>query len=86
MKEQDLIDLKFRKEDVTAEESGNLSDYYYYTYDFTNGLSLITNDNESATIYGWSVEFFDTEEKIKFTKTKDLKKLIKLINKNKRWN
>lgn len=84
MKEQDVIELGFKREDVTAEESGHPTDYYYYTYDFTNGLSLITNDNESAIIYGWSVEFFDTEEKIKFTRIKDLKKLIKLINKNKR--
>jgi len=80
MTEQDIIDLGFERVDVTAEESGYLRDWYFYTYDFTNGLSLISNNKTDAETKGWYVEFFNTEDKIRFTRNKDLHRLIKIIN------
>ena len=81
MTEQDLIELRFERVDVTAEESGYKRDWYYYTYDFTNRLSLISNDDIEAEITkGWYVEFFNTEDKIRFTDTYDVQELIKIIN------
>ena len=86
MREKHLIDLGFERVDVTAKESGNPTDWYYYTYDFTKdvligGFSLISSDNEEAEKNGWYVELLENDD-IRFTKAKDLKKLIELINKN----
>jgi len=82
MTEQDLIELGFEKNDITAEESGYQNDWYYYTYDFVNNLSLISCDNEEAQIKGWYIEVFEAET-IQFYTAEDVKKLIDIINKNK---
>ena len=81
MKEQDLIDLGFERYDVSAEESGDFP-YYYYTYDITDELCLISTDDGEAKKDGWSVEMFDYDG-IKFTNLEDLKTLINIIEKNK---
>ena len=81
MKEQDLIDLGFKRTDVTEEESGD-SPFYYYTYDITNELCLISTDDGEAKKDGWSAEMFDYDS-IKFTNVEDLKILIDVIEKNK---
>ena len=47
MKEQDLIDLGFNRYDVSAEESG-YKPFYYYTYNITDELCLISSDNREA--------------------------------------
>ena len=75
MKEQDLIDLGFQKQ--------NDDDFYYYTYDFTKGLSLITNANDEVVDNKWVVEIFNTEDEIRFTDKQDVNDLIELINSNK---
>lgn len=80
MTEQDLIELGFERNDITAEESGYKRDWYYYIYVFANVLSLISNDDMDAENKGWYVEFFDTEDKIQFTDTYDVQELIKIIN------
>jgi hypothetical protein len=81
MKEQDLIDLGFERNDVSAEESGHVR-FYYYTYDITDELCLISSDDGEAKKDGWSVEMFDYDG-IKFTSIEDLKTLIDVIEKNK---
>ena len=75
MKEQDLIDLGFTK------EFGD--NFYYYTYDFSRGFSLITNANDELINGEWVVEVFETSDKIQFTNIDNVKKLIELINKAK---
>jgi hypothetical protein len=81
MKEQDLIDLGFERYNVSPEESGDFP-YYYYTYDITDELCLISSDDGEAKKDGWSVEMFDYDG-IKFSNTEDLKTLINVIEKNK---
>jgi hypothetical protein len=81
MKEQDLIDLGFERYDVSAEDSGDVP-FYYYTYDITDELCLISSDDGEAKKDGWSVEMFDYDG-IKFSNTEDLKTLIDVIEKNK---
>ena len=81
MKEQDLINLGFERYDVSAEESGHVP-FYYYTYDITDELCLISSDDGEAKKDGWSVEMFDYDG-IKFTSIEDLKTLINVIEKNK---
>ena len=82
MKEQDLIDLGFKRTDVTAEESGYETDWYYYTYDFGDGsFSLISDSKTESDKDDWNVEVFE-DETIRFTNSEDIKALIDLINRN----
>jgi hypothetical protein len=78
MKEQDIIDLGFKKEI----EHDSIGKYYYYVYDFGRGLSLISNANDEPVDSKWYVEIFE-EDTIKFTTKEDLELLINLLNKNK---
>lgn len=68
MKEQDLIDLGFTKE---VEK-----DFYYYVYDFSKGLSLISQANDEVVDNKWFVEVFNYES----LKTDELNVLIDFIN------
>lgn len=82
MKEQELINLGFKRTDVTAEESGFETDWYYYTYDFGNGsVGLITQANTEMQDGKWHVEIFE-DETIRFNNSEDIKALVDLINKN----
>ena len=74
MKEQDLVDLGFTK------EFGD--NFYYYTYDFARGFSLITQASDEVVDNKWVVEVFETST-IRFTDKKPIKELIKIINKAK---
>lgn len=80
MKENNIIKLGFKKVNVTAEESGDKS-FFYYVLDICNGLSFISNSNDEVINDNWYVELFNTEIPIQFTKYKQLKKIIKIINK-----
>jgi len=76
MKEQDLIDLGFKRTDVTAEESGDEA-FYYYTYDIGNGvISLITQSNDEVKDNDWHVEVFD-DTSIRFETIEDITSLYK---------
>jgi hypothetical protein len=86
MKEQDLIDLKFKKSYVTdlypEHKDSGLKPYYYYTYDITKELCLISSDNGESKKNGWRVEMFDYDN-IEFTSKEDIEKLISLLESNK---
>ena len=81
MKEQDLIDLGFERYDISAEESVD-KPYFYFTYNITDQLCLISTDNEQAEKNGWYVELFDYEN-IEIRNLEDLKTLIDVIERNK---
>ena len=79
MKEQDLIDLGFKKEI----ELGSIGEYHYYVYDFGRGLCLISNANDETINGEWFVEIFE-EDNIRFTTKEDLEIFINVVNKNKK--
>ena len=83
MKEKELIALGFDRKDVTAEESGEENDWYYYEMYFGNGrhLSLITSSSDEVENDEWDVEIFD-ENTIRFTDSSDVMAFIDLINRN----
>ena len=81
MKEKELIALGFERTDVTAEESGYETDWYYYTLTLGNHLCLITNDNTEVDKDKWYVEVFE-DETIRFTNSSDVMALIDLISRN----
>jgi hypothetical protein len=82
MKEQDLIDLGFKRTDVSAEESGDKA-FYYYDIDFGDqrGISLISPANNEVIDNKWFVEVFE-DNSIRIDNTKDLKQLIEIIKRN----
>ncbi len=61
MRESNLLYLVFQKE-VSID-----GDFYYYTLDIANGLSLISNDSDEAEKEGWRVFLFNTDPVIEFT-------------------
>jgi hypothetical protein len=79
MKEQDIIDLGFKK------EFGHniFEEFYYYVYDFGRGLSLISNANDEPVDNKWFVDVFE-EDNIRFTTKEDLEIFINIVNKNKK--
>ena len=58
MTEKDLIDLGFEKVIGELDEP----DWYYYTYDFAPGLSLISCGSDELVDGEWVVEFFEADE------------------------
>ena len=74
MKEKDLIQLGFERENVTAEEAGTDNDFYYYTLDIED-LCLITNASDEVVNDEWKVFIFDYNG-FEFT---DLLQLVKFI-------
>ena len=74
---KDLEKLGFKKEYVSASESGD-KEYIYYIYDFCKEpeeFCLISNDSDENKCF---VEIFNTQKPIRFYKKKHVKKLISL--------
>lgn len=52
MTEKQLIELGFKREDVSAEESGN-KPYYYYSYSLNLSITFITQANDEVVDDNW---------------------------------
>ena len=80
MKEEDLIELGFKRTDVSAEESGDEA-FYYYDIDFGDqrGISLISPANTEVIDNKWFVEVFE-DTSIRIDTIEDLKELINILN------
>ena len=76
MTENEIKSLKFKKVEVSAEESGGEA-YYFYTHDVVNGLSFISNSSDDVKDGEWFVEFFNTEFPVRFY---EMSKVLSLIN------
>ena len=80
MTEENIIELKFEKQYVSAEESGS-DEFYYYSYRIGN-MDLITNsDDESKNGGLWYAEIL--ESGVRFYNFKELKIVIELMELNK---
>lgn len=80
MKEQDLIDLGFKKIIADPNDWEGL-EWHYYIYEFNNGFSLISNDSDNLRGGEWYVEFYDYDT-IEIPSKKDVQTLIEIIEKN----
>ena len=76
MKEKDLIDLGFERQDVTAEDVGTDNDFYYYTLDIED-LCLITNASDEVNDE-WKVYIFD-HNGFEFTNLVELVSFIDIL-------
>ena len=70
MTENELTDLGFNKVEVNNLESQNGYDYYYYTFDIFNNLTLISVDNDRVEDEDWYVYNLDWPDQFKL-QTKD---------------
>lgn len=80
MSEIELVDLGFKRIDVTAEEAGG-SAFYYYVYEFSqenSSFCLISNSQDDTINGKWWVEFLEVPER-KYMDAKKLKQIIDLI-------
>lgn len=77
IKEKDLIELGFERQDETPESSGTNFNWYYYTLDIED-FSLITNANDEVENYNWKVFIFD-HEGFEFTELEKLKLFIDIL-------
>jgi len=76
MKEQDLIDLGFKRiEDFDGDEV-----FHCYNLDLVEGFSLISNDSDNAKDK-WYVEFFEADG-IRFVEREQLEKFINIVKRN----
>lgn len=77
MKEKDLIELGFEREDVTAEDAGTENGFYYYTLEIED-LSLITSADDEVENDNWKVFIFDYGG-FEFTELEKLKLFIDVL-------
>lgn len=77
MKEKELLALGFEKCFGDSDEP----DWYYFTYDFGRGFSLISNASDELVDGKWVVEIFE-ESNIRFTSSSEIMVLIDLIKRN----
>lgn len=80
MKEQDLIDLGFKKIIADPRDWEGL-EWHYYVYEFNNGFSLISNDSDNLRGEEWYVEFYD-HDTIQISSKEDVQTLIDIIKRN----
>ena len=80
IKEIDLANSGFSKNVITKEESGNNSDYYYYSLQLTNGIVLTSTENDLVVHDTWYVDDYDNE--IRFENAEDLCIFITLVSKS----
>ena len=77
IKEKDLIELGFEREDETPESSGAPDNWYYYTLDIED-LCLITDDSDVVEDNNWKVYIFDYGG-FEFTDIEKLKLFIDVL-------
>jgi hypothetical protein len=76
MTEKDLVDLGFEKVIGELDEPN----WFYYTYDFAPGFSLISCASDEVENGEWSVEIFEADEFNTFSKI-DVHQFIKAVEK-----
>ena len=79
MKEQDLIDLGFERNDVSEEDFGKA--FYYYDLDLVPGFGLISNASDEVVDGKWYVEFFEAD-RIVFVDREQLEEFINIVKRN----
>ena len=62
MKEQDLINAGFTRNDVNKEESGNDKDFHYYVLDVVDGITLVSDSTEEINEDNWTVDCFEVDK------------------------
>jgi len=78
MKEQNLINLGFKKNTETPESSGSTTTWHYYTLQIGD-ITLISNASDEISKDGWEVHIFNSNT-TRIIKVNLLKKLIEILS------
>jgi hypothetical protein len=81
MSEDELIECGFEKVIVTAEESGNKNDYYYYSYEINDDVLLTSCESDATVNKQWKVYEYSWGIAIN-----DISDVIVLIELFKKWS
>ena len=73
MTEKELTLLGFKREEVKEYDT---DETYYYVIDIVDGITFITPTNEEIKNNEWYVEFFNTNQSIRFTEFGEVQGLI----------
>jgi len=76
MTEKELVLLGFEKEFIKEYDE---DDSYYYVLDIVNGLTLITDTNETIKGDSWSVDLFNVDPNIRWDSIGELKSFIEMV-------
>ena len=77
IKEKDLIELGFERQDNTPESSGAPDNWHYYTLDIGD-LCLISDDSDAVKDNNWKVYIFDYDG-FQITELEKLKLFIDVL-------
>jgi hypothetical protein len=77
IKEKNLIELGFERQDETPESSGAPENWHYYTLDIGD-LCLISDDSDVVEDNNWKVYIFDYDG-FEFTELEKLKSFIDVL-------
>lgn len=80
MTEKTFIDLGFDRIIITAEESGDPYDCYYFRKQI-NEILLLTNTDDEAREEGWWASIFEFNS-LKIKGSGDLEELVKILELN----
>lgn len=72
MTETDLIDLGFNKVEINDADSQNGYDYYYYSLDIFDNLTLSSVDSDRVENNHWFVFNFDWPEQFRLNNKHDI--------------
>jgi len=65
MTEIELIDLGFKRVDITPEEAGDGKGFYYYIHELSENnyqFALMSNENDNTINGKWWVAFMDVDD------------------------
>lgn len=71
MTEIELVDLGFKRVEISPEESGDGKGFYYYTYDLSENdytFALMSNENDNTINGKWWVKFMEVDDYTYFDK------------------
>jgi hypothetical protein len=79
MKEQELIEEGFEKVEVLMEDSGDKTDYHYYTLHLNDNFTLISEESTAVTRDRWTVSCYEID--MCFKDIEDVQTMIALYKK-----
>ena len=80
MTEQQLIDLGFNEVEVKDSESQNGYDYFFYTLDVFNNLTLMSVDSDQVKDENWYVYNMDWPNQFKLQTKEEVDQFLQVVN------
>ena len=79
MTENDLTSLGFNKVEIRDKDSQNGYDYYYYTFDVFNNLTLCSADSDHVENDDWYVTNLDWPDHFKLQSPQEVQSFLQAV-------